>query len=261
MPPEMNWPWNGRMEDLGALAKLAPIFGAVLLLWFLNMAVTGWLARRRGRDDGLWAVLAFFLGPIALVAVILLPRRSPPDPFEGLPETPTTYTGEWPVLDVAPPSITPAQRLLGALLGAGVGAAGAGVLAGSGAIQSIEVYIAVGAASGGILGYVLSSFLIEADRTRVIGVGVGAGVLVLSVAGLLIGVASALRSIAAGETGILALPLVLVTAPLYPIIVALFSQWVLAVSITGAAIWAAATHLLLRRLAGHPGQLARPSVG
>ena len=257
----MRWPWNGRMEDLGALQELAPLFFGILLLWFLNMAATGWLARRRGRDDGLWAVIAFLLGPIALVAVALMPRRQPPDPFDGLPEASVTYTGEWPVLDVPTPPITPAQRLLGALLGAGVGAAGAAVIAGVGALQPIELYLSVGAASGGILGYVLSRFLIEADRTKVIGVGVGAGILVLSVAALLIGVASALRSIAAGETGIMALPLVLVTAALYPIVLALFAQGVLAVSITGAAIWAAATHLLLRRLASHRGQLARPSAG
>lgn len=135
------------------------------------------------------------------------------------------------------------------------------VIAGLGVLQPIEVYIAIGAASGGILGYLLSGFLVEADRTKVIGIAVGAGILVLSVAAFLIGVVAALRLIAAGEAGILSLPLALVTATLYPIVVAIFAQGVLAVSITGAAIWAAATHLMLRRMAGHTEQLARPSAG
>jgi hypothetical protein len=244
--PRLDWGGAPDLETLRDLLPFLPVLSVIIALWFTNMALTGWLAGRRGRNDGLWAVIAFFLGPIALVAVILMPQRVQPDPFEGLPKTPATYTGEWPVLDIPTPPITPTQRLLGAALGAGVGAAGAGIIAGFGALQPIEVYVAIGAASGGILGYVLASFLIEANRTKVIGVGVGAGILVLSMAGLLIGVVSGLRSIAAGETEILALPLVLVTAALYPIIVALFAQGVLAVSIAGAAIWAAATHLLLR---------------
>jgi hypothetical protein len=247
MTPEMHWPWNGRMENLGALAEFAPIFGAVLLLWFLNMAVTGWLARRRGRDDGLWAVIAFLVGPIALVAVILMPRRQPPEPFEGLPEAPASYTGEWPVLDVPTPPISLARRLLGAMLGAIVGAAGAGILAGLGALPVMDVPLVLGAASGFNVGYLVAGPLIEADRTKVILVGAGAGVLVLSVAGLLIGMTRAVGAIAAGETDLLAIPIVLVSAPLYPIIYALFAQVVVGAALAGGVIWSAAVHWVLRR--------------
>ncbi|HEX3265440.1 MAG TPA: hypothetical protein VHR16_07205 [Candidatus Limnocylindrales bacterium] len=46
-----------------------------LVVWFTMMAVTGWLAARKNREGGLWAAVAFFLGPIALLAVVLLPKR------------------------------------------------------------------------------------------------------------------------------------------------------------------------------------------
>lgn len=46
-----------------------------LIVWFTIMAVTGWLAGRRNRDGGLWAAFAFIGGPIALLALLLLPRR------------------------------------------------------------------------------------------------------------------------------------------------------------------------------------------
>ena len=38
------------------------------------MAVTGWLAGRRNRESGLWAAFALLGGPIALLALLLLPR-------------------------------------------------------------------------------------------------------------------------------------------------------------------------------------------
>ena len=43
-----------------------------LVVWFSIMAVTGWLAGRRNRDGGLWAAMAFFFGPIALLALVLI---------------------------------------------------------------------------------------------------------------------------------------------------------------------------------------------
>ena len=54
------------------------------------MALTGWLAGRRGRDDGLWAVIGLLFGPLAVAALLILPRRHGPDPLEGMPETPAT---------------------------------------------------------------------------------------------------------------------------------------------------------------------------
>jgi len=61
-------PWQDLMNDA------VPVIAVILVLWFVNMGVTGWLAGRKGRDGGLWSVLALFIGPLALLAVALLPR-------------------------------------------------------------------------------------------------------------------------------------------------------------------------------------------
>jgi hypothetical protein len=58
------------------------VVGTALLLYFINIALVGWLARRKGRDDGVWAVLALFLGPIALVAILLKAKQAPPPATE-----------------------------------------------------------------------------------------------------------------------------------------------------------------------------------
>ena len=58
-------------------AAQGPLITAVtvfLIVWFTIMGLTGWIAGRRNREGGLWAAMAFFLGPIALLAVLLLPR-------------------------------------------------------------------------------------------------------------------------------------------------------------------------------------------
>jgi len=66
-------------DDLEAAAAAnGPVIVAVtmfLIVWFTIMAVTGWLAGRRNREGGLWAAVAFFFGPFALLAVLLLPPR------------------------------------------------------------------------------------------------------------------------------------------------------------------------------------------
>jgi hypothetical protein len=61
-----------------AAAANGPFITAVtifLIAWFTNMAVTGWLAGRRNREGGLWAAFAFFAGPLALLALLALPRK------------------------------------------------------------------------------------------------------------------------------------------------------------------------------------------
>ena len=70
-PSIPSGPWQDLMN--GAVPYLA----GILLLYFANVALTGWLAGRRGRDDGLWAVFAMFSGPVALLALLLLPRKHP----------------------------------------------------------------------------------------------------------------------------------------------------------------------------------------
>ena len=74
-PSPILWGIPDELQKL--LAGWVPYAGIFFGLWFATIALTGWLARRRGRDDGLWAVAALFLGPIALVAVMLLPRVAP----------------------------------------------------------------------------------------------------------------------------------------------------------------------------------------
>lgn len=59
-----------------------PLLLAIFVLWFVNVALVGWLAARKGRDDGAWAFGALLLGPIALLAILALPRRLPPSPTE-----------------------------------------------------------------------------------------------------------------------------------------------------------------------------------
>ena len=66
--------------ELDGLARLSgPFLTAVavfLVAWFSIVALTGWLAGRRNRESGLWAAFALFTGPIALGALLLLPRPS-----------------------------------------------------------------------------------------------------------------------------------------------------------------------------------------
>ena len=71
----MNNLANGELDALAAAN--GPFIVAVtvfLIVWFSIMAVTGWLAGRRNRESGLWAAFAFFTGPLALLALLLLPR-------------------------------------------------------------------------------------------------------------------------------------------------------------------------------------------
>jgi hypothetical protein len=82
MPPTPPFPGGFANLDPATIAFLVFV-GKILLLWFVNMAITGWLAGRRGRDGGLWAVIAFFTGPFALLAVVILPRQIPPPESEA----------------------------------------------------------------------------------------------------------------------------------------------------------------------------------
>lgn len=82
-PTPILWGIPDELEKL--LAGWVPYAGIFFGLWFLTMALTGWLARRRGRDDGMWALVALFLGPIALLAVALLPRRAAEEPTSEPP--------------------------------------------------------------------------------------------------------------------------------------------------------------------------------
>jgi hypothetical protein len=65
-----------------AWIEVIKVAGTVLLLYFINVALVGWLARTKGRDDGVWAVLALFTGPIALIAILLKAKQAPPPETE-----------------------------------------------------------------------------------------------------------------------------------------------------------------------------------
>ena len=54
---------------------LALTVATVAVVWLVVVGLTGWLASRRNWDDGLWAVLALLTGPVALLIVILAPKR------------------------------------------------------------------------------------------------------------------------------------------------------------------------------------------
>ena len=76
MGPGPIW-GNGIANFDPAMAAFIEFVATLLLVWFANMALTGWLAARKGRDGGYWAVIALFLGPIALIAIVLKPRQEP----------------------------------------------------------------------------------------------------------------------------------------------------------------------------------------
>jgi hypothetical protein len=48
---------------------------AVLALWTAQAAVAGYAAARRGRSFNAWTVAGLFVGPVAIVLALLLPRR------------------------------------------------------------------------------------------------------------------------------------------------------------------------------------------
>ena len=242
-----------------ALADVLMVLGPVLLLWFANMALTGWLAGRRGWNDGAWTVVAIFLGPIALLVVLVAPGSRERLPANQVVLNPSgaTYTPGWPRV-VEPPPITIIQRLLGGLLGAAIAGFGAGIVASAGDLRPIEGYVLIGAAAGDLSGYWLSGAVKDATRGMLVALGVGAGFLVLSVTGLMIGMANAITAVAGGNAGIELIPLYLVAAAVFPLITVLFYPSVLAITLPAAMIWAAATQLVLHR---GPGQAAQPTEG
>lgn len=235
------------------------VLGPVFLLWFVNMAVTGWLAGRRGWNDGVWTVVAIFLGPIALLVVLVAPgsRERPRAREVVLNPSGATYTPGWPRV-VEPAPITIIQRLLGGLLGALISGAGAGIVAASGNLQPIEGYVLIGVAAGNLSGYWLSGAVKDASRGMIVVLGVGACFLVLCVAGLLIGMANAVTALQAGNGGLELIPLYLVAAAVFPLISVLFYPSVIAVTVPAAVIWAAITQLVLHR---GPGQAEQPTGG
>lgn len=74
----MWWGNGGAGAMSPQLIAFIPILAAIVVGWFVIAALTGWLASRKGRDGGLWVVAAIFLGPIALIVVLLASARPAP---------------------------------------------------------------------------------------------------------------------------------------------------------------------------------------
>ena len=60
------------MPNIGAPELL---FGMVI--WAAFVALTAWLAAKKGYSPAVWAILGVFLTWIALIIVLVLPRRAP----------------------------------------------------------------------------------------------------------------------------------------------------------------------------------------
>lgn len=68
--------WPGVISDIEKLLSTTVVVaGTIIVLWIVNMGLTGWLAGRKGRESGLWTVIACFTGPLALIAILLVARR------------------------------------------------------------------------------------------------------------------------------------------------------------------------------------------
>ena len=233
--------------DLRQLEAIMPLATAVLGIWFTSMALTGWLAARRGRGDGLWTVIATFIGPIALLAILVLPPRERSAEPEGMVGVrAATSAPDWPDLPPPPAPISLSERLLGASAGAGLGALGAGILAWSGQVDAPAAIALVSVVAGAMVGWWLAGSLIEADRNKVLAMGLAAGVLVISAAALVTALVNAIPGVLEDPINIAFLPAVLFGVVLYPLVTPIVAPGLLAVTLPGGVLWAVGSRLLIR---------------
>ncbi len=80
--------WGGPplINPFGDAMVVGPTFGvifAIIVVWLAISAATGRLAGRRGRDSGLWFLLALFSGPIALTVLLRKPPLPPTRDSDG----------------------------------------------------------------------------------------------------------------------------------------------------------------------------------
>ena len=245
---------NPAAWDTQALRDLVVWIVAIFLVWFVNMAITGLIARRQGRDDGLWALIAFLIGPLALVTLLVAPRsflrRSAPDPTLAAPaDAPEWQPHEegWLQLAYPPPPITVGQRLLAAVLGAALGGGAAALLLAAADRPAISLEIVVWSMAGAVAGFLLSGELIGAERARLFRVGVAAAGLVIVVAELIVNVLIELQRESIGAIRIFSIMIAAGASIVSPIIYALFAQGLLAAALAGGLVWAALMSRLLRR--------------
>jgi len=66
------------------LEAFLPTITTIVLAWLIVTGLTGWLAGRRNWDGGLWTLLGLLAGPVALLVVLLAPKRfSGTSPYSG----------------------------------------------------------------------------------------------------------------------------------------------------------------------------------
>ena len=73
MGPQFNWPGGLGLtfDDASTYGPILAVLFGLIGAWIALASITGWLAGRKNRDSGLWFVLAFFTGPVALLAICL----------------------------------------------------------------------------------------------------------------------------------------------------------------------------------------------
>jgi hypothetical protein len=59
--------------------RVSTVVGAVVVVWGVSVPVSAWLAARKGRAAGRWAMLAVVIGPLAVVAHAFYPSRYVPE--------------------------------------------------------------------------------------------------------------------------------------------------------------------------------------
>lgn len=251
--------------DLRQLEAIGYFVVTVFLVWFANTWLTGLLAERRGREGGLWTVLGIFLGPIALIALLLLPRLPRRNTDRGgSPELRDAVgTLDWPVLN-APAPITTQERVLTGVLGALIGAVGAGIIVGIGGVEAAAFRVLIGAAAAAVVGSRLADALLDTDRNGVIGRGLLAGLLVLFASSLMTAVVSSIGIVLTSDVGIdllVAYAAALFGALVYPFSLPITAPGVLLVALVAGVLWAAITRLALRQVRSSRSMVRSPSEG
>jgi hypothetical protein len=159
-------------------------------------------------------------------------------------------------LEYPPPPITIEQRLFGALVGGALGGTGAGVLLMLGGQPLAWVEVILWAAAGGAAGYVLSGELIGATAAKLVGVGLAAAALAIVMAEVMVGVMGAIPDLSMGAVGVFSIMLAVGGSIVSPVLYAVYATGLFAASLAGGIMWAAATHLVLRRGSAQPVQSA-----
>ena len=222
---------------------------AILVVWFVLIGLTGWLAGRRNWDDGLWALLALLTGPIALLIVLLAPKRlSPPSTHTGATYREAAAAPDWPVFPEREARITRSQRRFSTAVAGLVGGSAARIVAGD--LQPIPVmltFVVAGTIATAMVGRWRAPTLVGATVVRTVWTVVVTAVVAMSISAFLTVAVTGVPVSVAGAHGPAEYSAYLGAAILYPVVSALIYPPPLLISIVAAAVWALATSLLVRQ--------------